>query len=196
MNQLLLESIKVRDGIPENLFWHQQRVNSSIGREKLHLASALQEIIMGKAPVEKARILYTRDGHIVERSITPYLPLFPQSLGLIECQEIDYHFKYADRHPLLEAKKRRSDTEEIIITRNGYLTDTTYSNIAFWDHHHWITPAHYLLAGTKRSALLAAGAIKEKAIMAHDLKSFSHCSLINAMLDLGEVIIPIENIRI
>lgn len=196
MNPILLESIRVRNGIPENLIWHQRRVDSSIGEGKLDVTLILNAMSKGLAPIEKARFVYDGDGHILEQSISPYVPARPKTIEVIECPEIDYKRKYADRHALLKAKENCPSADEIIITINGYLTDTTYSNIAFWDGCDWITPSHYLLAGTKRAALLAHGNLLERVLTSNDLKSFSLCSLINAMLDPGDVTIPIENIRI
>ena len=48
------------------------------------------------------------------------------SLRLVTCDDIDYAYKSADRSRL----GLRGNADEIIIVRNGLLTDTSYSNIA------------------------------------------------------------------
>jgi 4-amino-4-deoxychorismate lyase len=51
-----------------------------------------------------------------------------------------------------------------------------------------------LLNGVKRQALLASGVLIEKTITIDDLAQYECVSLINAMLDPGEVVVPITNI--
>jgi len=74
------------------------------------------------------------------------------------------------------------DCDEIIIEQNGYLTDTTIANIAFYDGERWITPAKPLLKGTMRAKLLDEGLLHEKEIKKEDLKNYSQVALINAMI--------------
>jgi 4-amino-4-deoxychorismate lyase len=74
--------------------------------------------------------------------------------------------------------------DEILIIKNGFVTDTSFSNIVFFDGIKWITPSTYLLNGTQRQQLLQQGAIIEEEIRPSDLKHFRFAKLINAMLDL------------
>jgi 4-amino-4-deoxychorismate lyase len=100
--------------------------------------------------------------------------------------EIDYQFKYTDR-ARLEELKRRTKADEILIVKNGYITDTSFSNIIFFDwENKWVTPATPLLKGTKRKELLEKGMIHEKEIRPYDLKDFTKARLINAMLDIED----------
>jgi 4-amino-4-deoxychorismate lyase len=71
----------------------------------------------------------------------------------------------------------------VLIIKNDFITDTSYSNIVFWNGAQWITPDTFLLAGTQRTRLLEEGIILEKKIRAQDLPKYSHARLINSMLD-------------
>ena len=58
----------------------------------------------------------------------------------------------------------RQDKDDILIVKNGLLTDTSIANIALYDGNDWYTPLHPLLKGTKRAELLDKGVLKEKEI--------------------------------
>ena len=61
----------------------------------------------------------------------------------------------------------RQDKDDILIVKNGLLTDTSIANIALYDGNDWYTPLHPLLKGTKRAELLDKGVLKEKEIKYH-----------------------------
>ena len=79
---------------------------------------------------------------------------------------------------------QKGDADEIIIVKNGRLTDTSYSNIALFDGNRWVTPAHPLLKGTMRQSLIDKGLLEEKDIMAEDFPKYLEVRLINAMMPL------------
>lgn len=64
---------------------------------------------------------------------------------------------------------QKGDCDEIIIIKNGLVTDTSFTNIAIYKHGMWLTPKHPLLLGTKRAALLEKGIIQEADITVDDL---------------------------
>lgn len=90
----------------------------------------------------------------------------------------------------LYAQKGMAD--DILIVRNGYLTDTSIANVALYDGDTWFTPAHPLLRGTKRSEFLDRQLIVEKDIPQICLKDYSHIMLFNAMIDWKHIILPIN----
>ena len=61
------------------------------------------------------------------------------------------------------------------------MTDTSYSNIIFFDGTKWVTPSTPLLHGTMRSFLLKNEIISEMKIKVPDMKQFQKARLINAM---------------
>jgi 4-amino-4-deoxychorismate lyase len=98
----------------------------------------------------------------------------------IVCSDIDYSYKYADRDRLNSLKSPQTD--EIIIIKNNLATDTTISNLAFFDGQKWLTPKTPLLKGTKRQELLEKKEIFPADITADDLGNFEKIAMINAVL--------------
>ncbi len=80
-----------------------------------------------------------------------------------------------------------ADFDELILLKNGLVTDTTISNLAFFDGKEWLTPKYPLLKGTKREELLQKRLIKEANIHGYDLKYFKKMAMINAILGFYEI---------
>ena len=80
--------------------------------------------------------------------------------------------------------------------RNGAITDTSYSNVAFFDGQKYVTPDTYLLNGTRRQYLLGEGLLMQRRITPSELCRFERVVLINAMLGLeDDLSVPIGQIR-
>ncbi len=141
----------------------------------------------------KCRIVY--DKEIKEVTFQPYTQKPIRSLVLVEAGNIEYPYKYLDRSGIVQLQKGHQDYDEIILVKNGCITDTSYSNLAFLSGDEWFTPAEHLLNGTCRQRLVDQGALQEIRITPRDLFRYSHVSLINAMLDLGEVVLPIKEVK-
>ena len=75
---------------------------------------------------------------------------------------------------------------EILILKNGLITDVSFANIAFYDGKGWYTPDSPLLKGTKRAYYIEKGLLIEKRISPADLPKYQKARLINAMLDLED----------
>ncbi|NJD21537.1 MAG: hypothetical protein FIA82_02540 [Melioribacter sp.] len=107
---------------------------------------------------------------------------------------MSYSHKFEDRTKF-EKHLRESKADEILIIKNGLVTDTSFSNVVFFDGTKYSTPSSPLLKGTKRAKLIAESIIKEEEIKLKDIQKFKFVYLINALLDLNvENKIPIENI--
>ena len=79
-----------------------------------------------------------------------------------------------------------------MIVRKGWITDSYYANVVFFDGKDWWTPERPLLEGTCRARLLANGIIKTTPLQVEDLKNFLGIKLINAMRDMSQPMITIE----
>ncbi len=188
---LLFETICVRDGILQNLDYHNERFN----RSRKDLFGGNRDIDLGNficiAPAYrqgtyKCKLVF--DTKIKDIIIEPYTPKQIERLYCVEANDLDYSYKYLDRIALDNLKKNLANPaqEDIIMIQNGKITDASYANLLFWDGLAWITPEKPLLAGTKRAKLLAEKRIFAQTITLHDLKKFSKIMLINAMLDFDE----------
>ena len=192
----LLETIRVVDGCFVNLDAHLRRMVESCRelygierRFSLDNTAVPPEMRKGRV---KCRIRY--DGCAEKMEYVPYSPKQVRSLRLVECNGIDYHLKFADRSGLENLLSRKGGCDEILIIREGLITDTSYSNVVLTDGKRFVTPDSFLLNGCRRRQLLAQGVIQEEQITPDDLTKFTALHLINAMLDLGEVVVPINEI--
>ena len=178
---LLLETIKIEEGNIHNFYYHQQRLNNTL--QSLFNTSTqlnLEEHI--KAPPRgcyRCRILYTDKIHSVE-----YIPYTPKSISILHIIEADitYPYKYANRTALDILKTQLPSSDEILILKDGYLTDTSIANVALYDGKTWYTPKDPLLAGTMRKKLLTEGHIKTKEIKEENLSEYTQVALMNAMI--------------
>ena len=116
----------------------------------------------------------------------PYKMKEIHSLKVVEDNNIDYTYKSTDRSALNALVAQKDDCDEIIIVKNGLITDTSFTTLALFDGNRWLTPKHPLLQGTKRAQLLEAGIIQEADLTPEDLRKAEKVSLFNAMIDFGE----------
>lgn len=194
---LLLESVRIRNRIPENIERHSARMNFSrrqlFGntdvidlRDVLNIPADLTDAVY------KCRIIYQDTIQRIE--FLPYAPRIVKTLRLVQDDTVEYEFKYLDKSHI-EDLREGSGTDDILIVKENRITDASFANVVFYDGTSWITPAQPLLRGTKRQLLLDTGIIHEEDITMHDLKHFQKAALINAMLDLDEqVYIDMKNI--
>lgn len=181
-----LESISYEQGHYPLLEYHQRRVESVFGHFYPDtpvplLADVLPEISF--AMQHKVRVIYDNESADVE--FAGYQVREVKSIKMIRNDEIDYAFKTENRQSLQALFDQRGDADEILIIKNGFVTDSFYANTAFWDGENWYTPTSYLLNGTRRQYLLETGQLHERKIRAEDISSFQSICLINAMMDLG-----------
>jgi len=186
---LLLETIKIEEGQAFNLLYHQKRFDKS--REAIFgLSQSIDLSSLIKAPSKalyRCRILYDKKIHSVE--YIPYHEKEIQTLKILSA-DIDYTYKYADREVFNQLLQAHPSHDEIIIEKEGYLTDTTIANIAFYDGKQWFTPEEPLLQGTMRAKLLDEDFLQTRQIKKSDLKNYTHVALMNAMIGF-KIINPI-----
>lgn len=195
----LVESLKLKDGIIQNLEYHQGRMNRSMNElfpdaEKIGLAKAIPVLENATSGVFKVRVLYGRTIEKIE--IEPYTFRIIQSLKVVHHESVDYHLKYTDRQILQQLFAQRGNCDDIIIVKNDLVTDSFAANLLFFDGETWFTPTNPLLRGTKRQLLIDQGIISEKGIREEDISNYQKVGLVNAMIDFDEMpVIPVEKIK-
>lgn len=127
--------------------------------------------------------MYNREIERIE--CIPYTPRQPKTVGIVKHETIDYTYKYTDRRVLNELV-RQSGCDDVIIIKQGLVTDASFSNLVFEADGKRFTPDTYLLPGTKRQFLLDTGIITEKRITIDDIRQYDRIRFINAMLDLED----------
>ncbi|MGN1253933.1 MAG: aminotransferase class IV family protein [Prevotella sp.] len=184
-----VETIRIEGGKPQNLYYHQLRMELTMNRF-FPLASipSLKEEMDKKAwpsdTILKVHVEYNGQGITLVRADKYHIRTI-RKLRLVTCDDIDYTYKSADRSRLEQLLHQKGDADEIIIVKNGLLTDTSYSNIALYNGAEWVTPKTPLLKGTMRQALLDKGLLVERDITPEDYQSYKKVCLINAMMPLG-----------
>ena len=103
------------------------------------------------------------------------------SIKIID-SDIEYDYKYLDRDKIDRLCSYKKSADEIIIIKDGYITDTSIANIAIYQDNYWITPKRPLLYGTTRARLLKEGVLKEADIDIQSLKNAPKIALMNAMI--------------
>ncbi len=194
----LFETIRVKDGIIQNLEWHQKRYEIAYGQmySKTPIRSIGEGMIIPQEFAHglcKLRVFYNEKDR--KHEFEKYIPKKIETLKLIEADEINYDLKYSDRGQLNDLVNRKENCDDVLIIKNGKVTDSSYANIVFTDRGKWFTPTTPLLEGTCRARLLAEESIDLADISVKDLNQFIGFNLINAMNDLDKgSFLKIENI--
>lgn len=169
----------------QHLPYHQRRFNEARrrlwGLPEKDLAACIGPAPAPQKGLYKCRVIYGPEVESVE--LEPYAPRRIRTLRLVDGGPIDYRFKYADRRQLQALFDQRAGCDDVLIIKDGRLTDTSYSNIALYDGRRWVTPARPLLMGTTRTRLLETGRLEEAEVGVADLRRYRALRLINAMLD-------------
>jgi 4-amino-4-deoxychorismate lyase len=182
----LLETIRCEDGIAHHLSYHQQRLDSTL--QKLSYPTTYHLVELISPPDEKlyrCRFLYNDESYKIEYH--PYTKNPITSLRIVHNDTIDYPLKYADRTDLDTLFEQRGECNDVIISKNGFITDTTIANIAFLINNQWLTPDTPLLEGTTRSRLLDEEKIITASITHYDALNAPRIALLNAMIGFFEM---------
>ena len=81
----------------------------------------------------------------------------------------------------------REQFDDIIIIRNGLVTDSYYANLCFEKKGELFTPVVPLLNGTKRMKLISEKKIIPIDIKPKEINSYDRIHLINAMIDIEKM---------
>lgn len=188
MEKQFVETIKIKDGKAMALSYHQERMNRTMshffpGKN----VPCLEEVIVHTQDMYfyKARVVYGEEG-IEDIQYAPYSMREIHSLKVVVDNDIDYSYKSTNRSDLNRLAAQKGFCDDIIIVKNGLVTDTSFTNLAIYKDGKWLTPKHPLLKGTKRAALLEEGILQEADITLDDLMKAEKVSLFNAMIGLGE----------
>ena len=184
------ESIKLLDGKLHLLDLHSERLNRTRKAffENINDVDLEKELMI---PCEKqnglykVKVVYAK--YLESVVFDDYTIKEHRKIRLLEKPDIQYDFKFLDRKSLTEDFSSDAEFDDIIFLKNGFLTDATYSNLAFFDGKTWFTPKSCLLAGVKRKFFLESGIIVEKKILKEEIKDFQKIAFINAMRDFEKM---------
>lgn len=191
-----IETIRLEHGRILYAGYHNRRLNATRRAWWGEMADLHVEdyIVPEYTERTRCRIVYGREIESVE--YFAYQPRQVCRLRLLACDTIEYRYKQADRSLLDQLYALRGEADDVLIVRDGLITDTSIANVALWDGRRWDTPARPLLAGTHRQRLLDQGIIQERDIRVADLPAYRKICLFNAMLDFEEVVTDVSRILI
>jgi 4-amino-4-deoxychorismate lyase len=181
----LLESIRCNDGKFPLLHYHQQRVRKTYAKlwpdaEVPDLQRHLHNYPIPSKGLYKCRILYGIS--MQEPDYQPYILRPPKKLLLVVADHFDYSLKWSDRSNLDRLYDQKGDCDDVLIVKNGLITETTSCNIAFLRQGQWFTPSKPLLEGVRRMSLLDLKLIVTMDIPTEHINQFTHFKLFNAMI--------------
>ncbi len=192
---LLLETICISHGRPLNLDYHRQRMkNSSQQLFPGYHPPDLEELLSKLKPQSlkgnyRWRIVYGPDQ--LETEVLPYNYKPIRYLKLIETN-IDYPHKFANRALLDSLHNKKGQADDVLLVKDGRITDTTIANIIFLKEGRLYTPNRPLLMGTALCRLLDEGRVTPMPIHPDDISQFEAYWLVNAL----RIAFPIQPIPI
>lgn len=189
-----IETIRWSEGRYHLLDLHSRRMAETLEEMKFPQMPPLRELLPCvperlRNLTVKCRVLYGGGG--LERlEFEPYAVRRVSSLRMVEDNAVDYHLKFADRSRLMALRNHRREADEIIIVKNGLVTDTSYSNLLFRAPDGFLTPERPLLRGVMLRHLIAEGRVSQVALKPDDILSgnrygITEAFMINAMMPPG-----------
>ena len=177
-NKIYFETIKCFDQEPYHLSYHQQRMAKAVG-----INFNLQEYIYPPSnDLLRCKVIYTQD-QIVNIKFSKYNKKEISTFKLIYDDYIVYDKKNINRDMIDNLYKQKDNADEIIIVKNGFITDTSIANIAIFEDGVWYTPKTPLLFGTTLARYLDQGKLKVANISVDRLKRVKKIALLNGMID-------------
>ena len=187
----LFETLCIDNGHIRNAEWHCRRFETSYGSLYRHCPtySLLDNTHISpeyRTGIFRLRISYNESSTKTE--IEPYITKNITRLKVwAVAPSFDYSLKYTDRSVINNLFSQRGCCDDVLIIKDGMVTDTSVCNIVFFDGQKWITPSTPLLCGTARARLLADGTIEERPVAESDIHQFEAFRLINALRQFNTV---------
>lgn len=182
----LFETLCIENGKVKNIALHQARYERSLraffGKSAVKIVD-LFSLIQVPEPLQnqlvRCRIDYNAENTQIQ--YFAYTRKTYRTFKPIICDDIDYSLKYSNRDHLNQLFAQRGDCDEIMIIKQGMVTDCSIGNLIFRKENQWFTPDTPLFYGTQREKLLQEGKIKARPITLQDLALFDEVRVINAM---------------
>ena len=184
----LFESICVENYQIKLSEFHQKRMDNSYlklfnVKNKWSIKKIFESLKIESKNKYKLRINYSQSKYSI--SLNKYFKKKIRSLQCLELNDYSYDLKYTDRSIIDKNYKLKSLSDDILIIKNGLVTDSSYCNIVFFDGLSWVTPKYPLLEGVQRNFLLKNKIIFKKKIKVSDISKYKSFVLINSMIEFN-----------
>ena len=200
----LFESICVENYQIKLSEFHQKRMDNSYlklfnVKNKWSIKKIFESLKIESKNKYKLRINYSQSKYSI--SLNKYFKKKISSLQCLELNDYSYDLKYTDRSIIEKNYKLKSLSDDILIIKNGLVTDSSYCNIVFFDGLSWVTPKYPLLKGVQRNFLLKNKIIFKKKIKVSDISKYKSFVLINSMtefntndaVNINKINLPLRN---
>ena len=200
----LFESICVENYQIKLSEFHQKRMDNSYlklfnVKNKWSIKKIFESLKIESKNKYKLRINYSQSKYSI--SLNKYFKKKIRSLQCLELNDYSYDLKYTDRSIIDKNYKLKSLSDDILIIKNGLVTDSSYCNIVFFDGLSWVTPKYPLLKGVQRNFLLKNKIIFKKKIKVSDISKYKSFVLINSMtefntndaVNINKINLPLRN---
>jgi len=200
----LFESICVENYQIKLSEFHQKRMDNSClklfnVKNKWSIKKIFESLKIESNQKYKLRINYSQSKYSI--SLKKYFKKKIRSLQCLELNDYSYDLKYTDRSVIDKNNKLKSLSDDILIIKNGFVTDSSYCNIVFFDGLSWVTPKFPLLKGVQRNFLLKNKKIFKKKIKVSDISKYKSFVLINSMtefntndaVNINKINLPLRN---
>ena len=181
----LFETLCIANGMVLHTDYHLRRIVISIKELGIKNPGINEKVLSSLAstvsPVGtfRCRFEYGENGY--HSQTLEYTMPSVNTLKIVDGGSIDYKLKFTDRATLEKLFDLRQGCDDILIVKEGCVTDTSVANLILHDGKKWYTPDTPLLAGTARARWIHNGILTECRIRVKDLENFSSFSLINAL---------------
>ena len=150
---LLFETIRIAHGVPCHVEWHRQRMLQAAeqlfpGGEKFFPERLIRVPDEFRTGLVRCNIIY--GSKVEEIVLSRYEKRIVRTLKMVYEDAVEYAFKFRDRTQLDRLFSLRGGCDEIIIVKNGRITDTSIANLIFTDGQRWFTPSMPLLNASAR----------------------------------------------
>lgn len=176
------EAIRFENGQFHNLPYHIARMSltcRAFNLPELNLQDLLATLTLpSDQALYKCRVAYSHDAPSI--TIVPYQRRSPGSCAFVNADWIEYPYKSTDRGDISRLLAEAA-TDEVIIVKNGFITDCSIGNVVLENEEGFFTPDTYLLNGTMRQQLLDTGLIKAIPLTPTDIFRFHTVHFINAL---------------
>ena len=163
-----------------------------IGENYIDLRSLIDTSILDNKEV-KCRITYS--DKIQQIEYENYVLKSIQSLKPLEIGNYTYTFKFKDRDRINHFYSLKEEADDVLLLKDGYITDTSYANVALLKDGKWFTPKSPLLNGTSRTRFLKKGIIQENVIHINDIQKYEKLSIFNSMIPFRKIELEIGKIQ-
>lgn len=209
-----IEAIEWLDGRTQRLEYHQRRVEAAFqslfptvqpfdlaaelerfrSGESLYIETAMHQnnSFFPQSGRYKLRLMYNDQLRTME--FVEYHQRRVDSLKIVETEYTTTTYKSSARQAIDEAFAQRGSCDDVLLVRDGLLTDTSYANIALYDGQKWLSPRIPLLYGTRRAYLIDHQMIETEDIRVEELPRFQCIRLFNALIGFGELELKVEQI--